>query len=63
MLYVLGDGCMLFISAKREQHGTNYGVADGFSHTLNRIPFEVTQMEEVITPRVMTFIIRYGVSG
>ena len=58
MLYELGDGCILFISAKREKHGTNGGVADGFSHTLSRTPFEVTQTEEVITRGVMTFIIR-----
>ena len=58
MLYELGDGGVLFVSAKREQHGTNGGVYDGFSHTLNRIPFEITQMAEVITHCVMAFIIR-----
>ena len=34
MLYELGDGYMMFISAKREQHGTNSEVADGFGHTI-----------------------------
>ena len=50
-----GDACMLFIPIKGEQHGTGGEVADGFSHTLYRLSFEVIQMAEVLTRCVTTF--------
>ena len=49
MLYELGDGSMLLISVQCGKHGADGMFADDRTRSLDRIPFEVTQIVVYLT--------------